>query len=176
MRISNRKGMTLPELMVAATYATLMMTSLYAFASFFANAKFEYQANVEVTNLARKAIDKMVWGSRLPGEVERRGIAEAASGTINSSTQFTYTDLSAQSHIVRLNSGDIQYQRNGGAWQTLLDPNGNAAYDSTKVSTSLEFTQPANLNSVDVRVVVGKKIMNRWYYGSAETTVFYRNA
>jgi hypothetical protein len=169
--------MTLTELLVASTFGLLLTSGVFAFASFFTNAQYEYQSHVELTNNARLVLEKMVWGSKVLGQANRRGIAEAAAGTITSATQFDYTDLNGTLHTVRLNNGNVEYRFGaGGAWGTLLDANGAASYDPTKYTMSLAFTQPLNPNSVNVRVVVGKKILEKWYYGSASTQVFYRNA
>lgn len=177
----NKNGMTLTELLVASTFGLWLTAGVFAFGSFFTNAQYEYQSHVELTNDARLILEKMVWGYRDSGQANRRGIAEAVSGTIVSATQFRYTDVSGVQHTIRLTSGTIEYQRgSGGSWTTLLDPNGSAAYDASKYTTSLSFTAPTNPNSVNVRVVVGKRIRNnntnKWFYGSAGTQVFYRNA
>lgn len=175
--LRSQKGMTVTELLVASTFTLFLTAGTFSFASFFSNAQYEYQSNVELTNDARQLIEKMVWGPRISGQANRRGIAEAASGTIVSATQFRYNDISGTQHQLRWNSGNIEYQRgSGGAWNTILDANGTAAYDATKYTTTVNFTQPANANSVLVKVVVGKSILGRWYYGSASTQVFYRNA
>ncbi len=174
---ANIKGMTAAELLVASTISVFLTLGLFAFASFVQNAKHEYQSNIELTNNARSILEKMVWGHRATGQATRRGIAEAVTGTIVSASQFQYTDIAGVQHTLRVTSGSIEYQRGSGAtWVTLLDPNGAAAYDATKYTTSLVFTAPVNPNSVNVRVVVGKKILDRWYYGSAASQVFYRNA
>jgi hypothetical protein len=177
MRLDTQKGMTLAELMMASTFALFLTAGMFSFASFFTNAQYEYQSHVELTNDSRMIIEQMAWGKKEAGVANRRGIAEAVTGTIVSATQFRYTDLNGVQHTIRLNNGTIQYQRgSGGTWLDLLDPNGTAAYDATKYTTSLSFTTPANPNSVIVRVVVGKKILSKWYYGSTSTQVFYRNA
>ena len=176
-RLLNQKGMTMVELLVASTFAVLLTSGIYAFASFFTNAQYEYQSHVELTNDARLVLERMVWGNKLSTQANRRGIAEAATGTIVSATQFRYNDKDGAQHTLRLNSGNIEYQYGtAGTWNTLLDANGTAAYDATKYTMSLAFTQPVNPNSVNVRVVVGKKILSKWYYGSAATQVFYRNS
>lgn len=178
MRIRCQKGMTLTELLVASTFGLLLTSGVFAFSSFFTNAQYEYQSHVELTNDARIVLEKMVWGEKIAGNANRRGIAEAASGTITSATQFDYTDVSGAAHTLRLNSGNVEYRYgSGGAWRTLLDANGSSvSYDPSRYTMSLAFTQPTNPNSVNVRVVVGKKILSKWYYGSATTQVFYRNA
>lgn len=178
MRIlSNKRGMTAAELLVASVISVFLTLGLFSFASFVQNSKHEYQSNIELTNDARSILEKMVWGHRASGQATRRGIAEAVSGTIVSASQFQYTDVSGVAHTLRVTSGTIEYQRGtGAAWTSLLDPNGAAAYDATKYSTSLIFTTPTNPNSVNVRVVIGKKILSKWYYGSASSQVFYRNA
>lgn len=183
--LRSQKGMTLSELLVASTFAILLTAAVFAFTSFFNYAQYEYQSNVELTNDARQIVEKMVWGHKLAASANRRGIAEAKDGTIVSPTQFEYTDRDDTKHTLRLSNGNIEYQRGaGGAWTTLLDPNGAAAYDATKYTTSVVFSQPTNPNSVQVKVIVGKYINNgknivnpgRWYYGTASTQVFYRNA
>lgn len=177
MRITSEKGMTMVELLVASTFALFMTAGVVSFTSFFNNAQYEYKSHVELTNDARLIIEKMVWGQKLATQVNRRGISEAVSGTITSATQFDYTDLNSTQHTIRLNSGNIEYRYGtAGGWNTLLDPNGTTSYDPTQYTTSLSFTQPTNPNSVIVRVTVGKRILNRWYYGSATTQVYYRNA
>ena len=70
----------------------------------------------------------------------------------------------------------MEYQWGGTGWRTLLDANGSAVYDPSRYTMSLAFSQPVNPNSVNVQVVVGKKILNKWFYGSAQTQVFYRNS
>ncbi len=169
--------MTVTELLVALTFSLFLTAAVYSFASFFNNAQYEYQSNVELTNDARQIIEKMVWGHKLAASANRRGIAEAVTGTIVSPTQFSYSDVNGTTHTLRWNSGNIEYQRgNGQAWSTLLDANGALAYDATKYTTTVNFSQPTNPNSVLVKVIVGKNILGRWYYGSAATQVFYRNA
>ena len=175
MKIFSQKGMTLVEVAAASTLALLLTGGVFAFANFAHNAQYEYQSNVELTNDARLVLDKMIWGENIAGQVNRRGMSEAAAGTILSATSFRYTDKDGTLHTIRLNAGNIEYQYGGNAWRTLLDANGTLAYDPAKYTMSLSFTAPAVPNSVNVRVVVGKKILSRWYYGSAATQVFYRN-
>ena len=173
----SQKGMMLTELLVASTFGLLLTAGVFAFTSFVGNARQEYQSNVELTNDARQIIEKLVWGHKLAASADRQGIAEAVSGTIVSANQFSYRDVNTTVHTIRWNSGNIEYQRGAGqAWTTLLDPNGAAAYDATKYTTNIVFTQPNTANSVLVKVIVGKSILGRWYYGSASTQVFYRNA
>ncbi len=170
--------MTLPEVLMASVFALLLTGSVFAFANFLNYSKWEYAANLELSNDARVILEKMVFGAKQAGQVNRRGVIEAVSGTINSTTQFTYVDMSGVQHSLRLNNGNIEYQPGvNAAWTTLLDPNGAAAYDPTSYTTSLRFLQPANPNSVQVQVVVGKrqKTSGRWNYGSASTQVFFRN-
>ena len=176
--LRSRNGMTITELLVASTFTLFLTAAVFSFASFFNNAQYEYQSNVELTNDARLLIEKMAWGPKLSTSANRRGIAEAVSGTIVSPTQFSYADISGTTHTLRWNSGNIEYQRgSGGAWNTLLDANGSTvAYDATKYTTTVNFTQPTNANSVLVKVIVGKNILGRWYYGSAATQIYYRNA
>ncbi len=176
--LRNQKGMTLTELLVASGFCLMLTAGVFAFASFFTNAQYEYQSHVELTNDARLVLERMVWGNKISTQANRRGIAEAATGTIVSATQFRYFDRDGAQHTLRLNSGNIEYQYgSAGAWNTLLDANGSSlAYDATKYTMSLAFTAPVNPNSVNVRVVVGKKILSKWYYGSATTQVFYRNS
>ncbi len=174
---SSQKGMTVTELLVAATFSLFLTMSVFAFTSFMGNAQNEYKSNVELTNDARLIIERLVWGHKLSTSANRRGIAEAVSGTIVSASQFSYVDVNATTHTIRLNNGNIEYQRGAGQpWTTLLDPNGGAAYDATKYTTDLIFTQSTNPNSVLVKVIVGKNLLGRWYYGSASTQIFYRNA
>ena len=173
----SQKGMTLTELLVALTFSLFLTLGVYSFTSFMNNAQYTYQSNVELTNDARQIVEKLVWGYKSAAAVNRRGIAEAVQGTIVSASQFNYTDVNGTVHTIRLNSGNIEYQRGANqAWTTLLDPNGSAAYDATKYTTNIVFTQPATANSVLLKVTVGKSILGRWYYGSASTQVFYRNA
>ncbi len=176
--LTSQKGMTLAEIMVAAAFSIFLTAGVMSFASFFNNAQYEYQSHVELTNDCRQIIEKMVWGYKEAGVAQRRGIAEAVTGTIVSTTQFRYTDVSGTQYTLRSNNGNIEYQRgSSGTWTTLLDPNGTSvAYDATKYTTSLAFTAPTTNNSVIVRVVVGKNILGKWYYGSSSTQVFYRNA
>lgn len=177
MKLSSQTGMTLIELLMASVFSLFLTAGVFAFSSFFANARYEYQSHVELTNDARLVLEKMVWGEKITGQANRRGISEAVVGAITSQTQFDYTDLNGAQHTIRLNSGNIEYRYgSAGVWNTLLDANGAAPYDPAKYTMSLEFTQPVNPNSVNVRVVVGKKILERWHYGSAATQVFYRNA
>ena len=165
------------ELLVALTFSLFLTLVVYSFSSFMNNAQYEYQSNVELTNDARQIIEKLVWGHKLAASADRQGIAEAVSGNINSANQFSYSDVNATVHTIRWNNGNIEYQRGAAqAWTTLLDPNGGAAYDATKYTTNIVFTQPNTANSVLVKVIVGKSILGRWYYGSASTQVFYRNA
>jgi Tfp pilus assembly protein PilV len=175
--INSQKGLTVTELLVAVTFSLFLTMGVYAFSSFMNNAQYEYQSNVELTNDARQIVDRLVWGQKLTTSANRRGIAEAVTGTIVSPTQFSYNDVNGTVHTVRLNNGNIEYQRGTGqTWNTLLDPNGALAYDPSKYTTSISFTQPATANSVLLKVSVGKSILGRWYYGSASTEVFYRNA
>lgn len=176
MKFSSQKGMSLVELVASVSISALLTMGVFAFASAFANAQYEYQSNVELTNDARLVLEKMVWGLNITGQAQRRGIAEAASGTITSPTQFDYTDKDGAAHSVRVNSGNIEYRYGGSAWRELLDANGAAAYNANNYTVSLEFSQPEVPDSVNVRVVVGKRILSRWFYGSAATQVFYRNA
>lgn len=175
MRMRGEKGMVLVELMMAGVFCVLLTAGTFAFASFFRQAQHEYRSHVELTNDARIVLEKMVWGEKVVGQAERRGIAEAASGTITSPTQLDYTDRSGVQHTLRLNGDDIEYRLgSAGAWRTILDPGGSG--DPAQYTTSLAFVQPLTPNSVEVRVVVGKKILDKWYYGSVSTHVFYRNA
>ena len=175
--LRSQKGMTVTELLVASTFTLFLTAGVFSFASFFSNAQYEYQSNVELTNDARQLIEKMAWGPKIAAQANRHGIAEAVSGTIVSPTQFSYNDINGITHTLRWNTGTIQYQwGTNGAWTTILDANGAAAYDATKYTTTVNFTQPTNPNSVLVKVIVGKNILGRWYYGSAATQVFYRNA
>lgn len=178
MRTFSEKGMTVTELLVASTFALFLTMGVFAFASFFRSAQHEYQSHVELTNDARLILETMVWGEKLAGQANRRGISEAAVGTITSATQFDYTDINGAQHTLRLNSNTVEYRYGAaGAWNSLLDPNGTSvANDPTRYTMSLAFTDPATPNSVNVEVVVGKRILDRWYYGSAATQVFYRNA
>ena len=174
--LRSQRGMTITELLVASAFGLYLTAGVFAFSSFFTNAQYEYQSHIELTNDARLVLDKMVWGDKLAGQANRRGIAEASTGTLTSASQFDYTDVSGVAHTIRLNGGNIEYRYGAaGTWQTLLDANGSPVYDPTKYTMSLAFTQPANPNSVNVRVV-GKKILSKWYYGSVATQVFYRNA
>lgn len=122
-------------------------------------------------------MEKMVWGFRAAGQTERRGIAEASTGTIVSVNEFRYLDTSGTQHTLRLNNGVVEYQRgSAGVWTEILDINGSEAHDPAKYSTQIRFTQPANVNSVNIQVVVGKKILDKWQYGSASTQVYFRNS
>lgn len=163
---------------MASVFVLMLTSGLFAFASFFTNAQYEYQSHVELTNDARIVLEKMVWGDKLAAQANRRGIAEAATGVITSLSQFDYTDRDGQAHTIRLNAGNVEYRYGAaGTWRTLLDPNGaSLSFDPSRYTMSLQFTQPLNPNSVNVRVVVGKRILQKWYYGSASTQVFYRNA
>lgn len=174
----DQKGMTVAEILVASAFGLFLTAGVVAFASFFERSQHEYRTTVELTNDARLVMERMVWGAKLAGQTNRRGIAEAVSGSIVSPTQFQYTDVDGAVHSLRVNSGTVEYQYgSAGAWNTLLDPNGaSRSYDANMYTTSLSFTQPANNNSVVVRVVIGRKILDRWHYGSSSTQVFYRNA
>ena len=176
MRLSSKNGMTLPEVVMAAAIGIFLSIGVFAFAAFFQRAQYEYQSNIQLTNDARLVLEKMIWGENISGQVNRRGIAEAAAGVITSPTRFDYTDQDGVAHSVRLNNGSIEYQYGASGWKTLLDPNYGLANDSNEYTVSLEFTAPVVPNSVNIEVVVGRRMTDRWYYGSTSTQVFYRNA
>ena len=139
--------MTAAELVVAVFISMFLTLGLFSFTTFFNQVQHEYNANIRLTNDARIIMEKMVWGFRAAGQTERRGIAEASTGTIVSANEFRYLDISGTQHTLRLNGGVVEYQRgSGGAWTELLDINGSEVHDPSKYSTQIRFTQPTNVN------------------------------
>lgn len=165
------------EVMITSGFSTMLITLMVSTGYMIDVAKKEFSSHLDMTNQSRIMLDRMAYGYQQSGQSNRRGIAEAVSATLPSSSQIDYTDISSVVHSIRLNSGNIEYRRGSlGTWQTLLDPNGTTvAWDSTKYSTSLTFTQTVP-TSVVVKLVLGRKIKGRWYYASATTEIAFRNA
>lgn len=174
-------GIVMAELVTASFISVLLMTSIFSFVSFMSRAKYEYQANVELTNKARLVLEQMVWGTRA-GFSDRKGISEAVSiNPILDSTQLSYTDVTGIIHSIRrnaggLNVGNIEYRRGAaGAWITLMDPNGAAVFDPAKDLTILNFSQ-TNPRAVLIRLVIGRRINGRFQNASLSTQVAFRNS
>ncbi len=170
--------MTLVEIMLASGISILLL-SLMISTMFMVNvAKTEFGAYLDMTNKVRIVLDQMAYGVRQAGQPNRRGIAEAVSGSITAgSTELDYIDVDGVTHSIRLNNGNIEYRRGiGGAWETLMDPNGKtAAFDGTKYSTSLKFSQAVPTSAI-IKLALGRLIKGRWYYASASTEIAFRNA
>lgn len=170
-------GMTLVETMVGVGIFFSMCGGMYAFNYQFDRMRYEFQTNGKQTNSLRSLMEQIVWGNRADNTVERRGVWTANTLTINSPTQITYTtDASTVTHSVRQNGQNIEYQRNGGAWFTLYDPNGALPDNASQYFTSLTFTQTALPTVIQIRLVLGEKLYGRWYYASMSTNVDYRNS
>ncbi len=168
--------MTLVEVMVASIISGFLIASIVACGYLLNNAKYQYQTNVELTSNARIALEQMVWGVRPSGQPDSRGIAEAVSAVVTEK-QIDFTDVDGSLNSVRQNNGNIEYRRGaGGAWITLLDPNGAADFDATKYYVDLDFIQNIDSRLVQVNFVLGKSIRGRWYYASLTTQVAFRNA
>lgn len=176
MKRFDQKGATLVEMMVTVLLFAALGASVFGFAVFCQAASFEMQTNLKLTNDARLLVEKMAWGVRQAGQVNRRGIAEAVSAVLPSAGQIDYTDVDGTVHSIRVSSGNVEYRRGAaGAWTKLLDPNGAAAFDAAKYSTSLKFSQ-TNPRAVTINLVLGKTVRGRWYYASIATQVAFRNA
>lgn len=167
--------MTAVEVLVGASITIWVLGTLVFCTYLLDNSREQYSAQVDLTTKARRVVEEMVWGQKQVGIANRRGIAEAVSATI-SATQIDYMDINNVQHSLRSNNGNIEYRRTaGGNWVTLLDPNGQAAYDATQYLTNLNFSQTVP-NVVDIKLVLGKKFRGRWSYGSISTQVAFRNA
>ncbi|OGW82569.1 MAG: hypothetical protein A3C47_04360 [Omnitrophica bacterium RIFCSPHIGHO2_02_FULL_51_18] len=167
--------MTLVETMVAGALSVVLLGSVFFCNYLLERSGYEYSTNIEITTKARQVVEQMVWGKNVVGTANRRGIAEARTAVITP-TQIDYMDVDGIQHSVRQNNGNIEYRRTaGGTWSILLDPNGQPAYDPTKYTTNLSFTQTTP-DAVVVRLVLGKNFRGRWHYGSISTQVAFRNA
>ncbi len=167
--------MTLVEVMIASVFSVLLMGTIVLSAHLLRNAQYQYQTNIELTKDARVVMDKMIWGVSQTGQPNRRGIIEAVSAVV-AANQIDYTDISGTVHTLRQNNGNIEYRRGAnGAWAVLLDPNGTPAFDPTKYSTSLSFSQ-TNSKAVTINLTLGKTIKGNWYYVSLSTQASFRNS
>lgn len=162
---------------MAVTVSTVLTAGVVSFSTFFGKAQHEYQADVELTNLSRQCLEKLVWGHKSSSQPNRRGIAEARSGQVIAADHFRYTDISGNSHELRLNAGTVEYWNEAdGSWETVLDPNGSMPNDPLSYALGLLFADTSQPNAVVIKIVIGKNLRGSWHYGSATTTVFFRNA
>jgi hypothetical protein len=167
--------MTIVELMIGSTLSVLLMGTILLSIFLLKNAQYQYQTNVELTQNTRVVMEQMIWGIIEQGQANRRGIIEAVSATV-SPGQIDYTDTNAVVHSIRQNNGNIEYRRGAaGMWTTLLDPNGQLAFDPAQYSTSLSFAQ-TNPRAVTINLTLGKNIRGRWHYASLSTQVAFRNS
>ena len=176
--LKSQSGMTLPEVMIASMLGVMLLSLVFSTMYMTDVAKKEVGAYLDMTNKMRVVMDRMAYGYRQAGQANRRGIAEAVScGSLpqQGSTQLDYVDINAVTHSIRTNNGNIEYRRgSGGAWVTLLDPNGSPSFDASQYSTYLNFSQSVT-NSVVVKLSLGRLIKGRWYYASASTEIAFRN-
>ncbi len=169
MRLHSEHGMTLVETLFAGAISILLLSSIAAFGFLVQKAKVEYQANVEITTDARTVLEQMIWGRRLGGQVNRRGVIEAVTATV-ALRQVDYTDIDGTTHSIRQNGGNIEYRRGTmGGWTVLSN------LDPARYSTDLRFSQ-TNPRAVQIRLILGKNMKGVWHYASLSTQVSFRGA
>lgn len=126
---------------------------------------------MELIQQAQTTLDKMVWGYGDP----RKGIYDATSLTFTSPTQLDYDDLDGDSHTIRLDDQAVEYSGSNDDPRTYFDPNGEEYDDNAEdTSTDLTFTQ-IGTKTVQIDLVLGKRVQGRWLYASLSTKVFCRN-
>lgn len=176
-RVQGRAGFTLVEMMWAFSFAMLMTVALLIFVVMFRRLEYEYGTTVKLANQSRIILEKMIWSTRSQAQANREGIWEAQNFTVVSPTQLQYTDINGTVHTLRQNGLKIETRfGNNGAWVTLFDANGAAIDDPGSYATTLNFQQVPNLNDVvQIRLVLGQRVVGRWYYASLSTQIFTRN-
>lgn len=174
-RLRNDKGFTIAEVLVGSTLFLLLSGGLFMFVSAFDVMRYEFQTKLAMTNNARITLSRMIAGSQVGAVSNRQGMWEAVSFTIVAADDFRYTDTNGVTHEIRQNGLNIERSDNGGAWVTLHDPNGSAADDLTRYSTSLEFIQAPEPNVVQIQLNLGERNAGRWHNVSVTTNVAFRN-
>lgn len=175
IKLKSSNGFTVAELTIASTIFGFMTASLMFFTFSFNSMRYELQTKSKLTQDAKNTVEQIVWGMKTAGQPVRDGIWEAQDFTIVSATHLQYTDTAGDVHEVRQNGLKIEYQRDGGGWNTLHDPNGALADDANRYSTDLSFTQAAQANVVEIRLILGERNVERWDYVSTSTRVAFRN-
>lgn len=160
--------------MITIGIVMFMTAGLLMFTTLFKQLQYEYGMTVKLTNDGRILLNKMVWGTRAQAQANREGIWEARTFQIVSPVQLLYTDTSGATHEVRRNGLKVETRLDGGPWMTLYDANGAAVDDPTSYFLSLDFSQLLN-DVIQIRMVLGQRMVGRWYYASLATQVFTRN-
>lgn len=157
--------------MISVIIITFMTAGLLVFTSMIQKMQYEYGTSIRLSNQARMAMEKIIWGTHVAATPDRHGIWEAQAYDIVSPTQFTYTDMNGAVHGIRLNGLKVETQAAAGLpWVSVLDLKG----DATKDSLALNFTE-TRPNVVQIRMVLGERVIGRWQYASLSTQVDVRN-
>jgi hypothetical protein len=168
--------MTLTEVVFTAAILAMLVLSITASAHMINVSKYDTRSNSLVTDSARLLMDRMVWGRRAPAGASRMAISEATNLTFDSASQLSFRQGTATWHSIRQNGLNIEYRPDANAaWQTIYDPDGAGANDTSHYSTSLSFSQTTP-NAVIINLRLGTMYRGRWYYASSSTQVFLRNA
>ncbi len=158
--------------MITIVIITFMTAGLLVFTTMMQRMQYEFGTSIRLSNEARAAMEKIVWGTRAAGGApDRHGIWEAQAYNVVSPTEFSYTDMLGAVHGIRLNGLKVETRANPlAAWVPVLDLQG----DPTKDSLALDFTE-TRPNVVQIRLVLGERVVGRWQYASLSTQVDVRN-
>jgi hypothetical protein len=159
--------------MVAFVLAGLLTTGLAYVVHMFSNMKFEIQSEINLTNNARLIIDRMVWGVT-DADDDRRGIWQARDFEIIDENELNFTDVDGDACILQVNGLQVEYIENDEDPVMLYDPTQNGALPIEQFSTDVIFTQTTP-NVIQIQIVLGERVQDRWFFGSVSTHVAVRN-
>lgn len=172
----SERGLTLVEVMVSVFIFSLLMGSVFSVSAVLQRLAHEYQTNVALAADARMLMEKMVLNANDPDEPQRHGLREARGFAILSPSEIEFEDKGGQMRRLRSNGHNMELKRGGGPWKKLHVRKGKKSEGEDHLhSTSIEFTQ-IQPDVIEIKLVVGKKIIERWFYVPMVTKVQARNA
>lgn len=172
--LRSQAGLTVAEMMVTVLIFAFLSTGLFIFMHMLERQNTETQVKTKLMNEGRRALDKIVWGTRTGAAAQRYGVWEATAVALVNPSTLQFTDANGQVHTVRQNALKLESQMGVDPWKTLLDLNGNAADDPGSNTLALSFTAPQN-DLLELQLVLGQRVRGRWTYVSLDTKVHLRN-
>lgn len=174
--LRSRAGMTLLEMMFAVLLSTMICAALWGVTLFLERLRAQDEVRIGITNQARLTMERMQWGVKTQNDPDgqRDGIREAASFVVqDNGTRLSFTDPDGTTRQVRLNGNSVEYTEPGLApdWETLYAPDpGDDALTTLKFSVSNN-----SADVVQIDLVIGKRVRERWFYASLRSKVLARN-
>lgn len=174
-RLQSRSGMTLLEMMFAVLITVMICGAIWGVSNFVERLRAQDEIRMEITDEARGAMEKILWGYRPAGDsnAQRDGVREARSYQIlDGGTRLTFTDTTGAVRQVRLTGTNIEYMEPGMAtWARLYAPPAGEPAQTTLLFSNSN----ASADVVVVELVIGRRVQDRWFYASLQSKVLVRN-